>query len=403
MPHWTGRWKHGRTYVDGDGQVVFLLEKQRGGKRYIIPLRVPSESEALAEWRLFDRDPEAYVQDQIRLGHLSRTNIARTARLQAPASEPEGVSVTTETIQSVLDHLRAEGRNEAHVLNIKRYLADWGDILEGRPLHTVSPAELERHLDNWPFKERAKSRRYKTVALKFFASFYVHQKHLMRVHQNPTAELVVKKPKAKDPEIYSIEEVQQHCQNVSLQCVRDVLVLRAKGGMHGSEIDRIARKAGTKVELIKDHPILAALLSYPHKRGETHRQFIDGQMLQAVKRLQERGSAPTKDTVILEMRAAAARLSKKLGKKVKHLHPSKLRHSFLSWGTEMGEKVTCTGKGMSVQDMADIANHSRETSRKHYNRAPAAYCKLPLKLVHPDDPSSDPAKPGTLHRLHVAS
>jgi hypothetical protein len=51
----------------------------------------------------------------------------------------------------------------------------------------------------------------------------------------------------------------------------------------------------------------------------------------------------------------------------------------------MGEKITRTGKGMSVQDMADIANHSRETSRKHYNRAAAPYCLLPLKLVHTDD------------------
>ena len=399
MPQWTGRWEHGRTYVDGGGQEVFLLEKQRGGKRYNIPLRVPSESEALAEWRLFDRDAEAYVQDQIRLGHLSRTNAARTARLQAPAPEPEGVSVTTATIQGVLDHLRALGRNEAHVLGIRRYLADWGDILGGRPLQTISPAELERYLDNWPFKERAKSRRYKIVALKCFASFYIRQKHLLRSHQNPTAELVVRRPKAKDPEIYGIEEVQQHYLNVSLQCVRDVLVLRAKGGMHGSEIDRIARKVGTKVEPIKNHPVLAALLSYPHKRGETHRQFIDTQMLEAVKRLQERGRAPTKETVLHEMKSAAVRLSKKLGRPVSHLHPSKLRHSFLSWGTEMGEKVTRTGMGMSVQDMADIANHSRETSRKHYNRAPAAYCKLPLKLKHPDDPSNASLKPGTVHRL----
>jgi hypothetical protein len=53
------------------------------------------------------------------------------------------------------------------------------DILEGRPLHTISPAELERHLDNWPFKERVKSRRYKIVALKCFASFYIHQKHML--------------------------------------------------------------------------------------------------------------------------------------------------------------------------------------------------------------------------------
>src|SRR5262249_11131844 len=219
-------------------------------------------------------------------------------RASLSIAEPEGVRITTETVQAVLDHLRSEGRSETHVLNVKRYLADWGDILEGRPLQTISPAELERRLEKWPFRERARSRRYKIVALKCFASFYVHVKHLLREHQNPAGELVVKKPKARDPEIYSMEEVQEHYRNVPLQCVRDVLVLRAKGGMHGTEIDRIARKHGTRVDPITDHPVIAALLSYPHKRGETHCQFIDAQMLAAVKRLQERGSAPTKDTVI---------------------------------------------------------------------------------------------------------
>jgi hypothetical protein len=38
-------------------------------------------------------------------------------------------------------------------------------------------------------------------------------------HQNPTAELVVRMPKAKDPEIHGTEEVEQHDLN-------DVLVLR---------------------------------------------------------------------------------------------------------------------------------------------------------------------------------
>jgi len=208
------------------------------------------------------------------------------------APEPSGVRIITETIQAVLDHLRAEGRNEVHVQNVKRYLADWGDILQGRPLQTVSSAELERHLDAWPFRERAKSRRYKLVALKCFASFYMHQKHLLRAHQNPAAGLVVKRPKPKDPEIYSIEQVEERYRYVELQCMRDVLVLRAKGKLHGSEIDRMARGEGN-VEPVTDHLIIVGVLSYPHKRGETHRQFIDAQMAEAVKRLQERGSAPT--------------------------------------------------------------------------------------------------------------
>ncbi|HVE87949.1 MAG TPA: hypothetical protein VND93_34060, partial [Myxococcales bacterium] len=85
MPNWTGRWEHGRTYVDGEGHSVFLLEKQRGGKRYNIPLRVPSESDALAEARLFVRDPDAYVQEQLTRGKLARTRAARRARELAPA------------------------------------------------------------------------------------------------------------------------------------------------------------------------------------------------------------------------------------------------------------------------------------------------------------------------------
>lgn len=142
--------------------------------------------------------------------------------------------------------------------------------------------------------------------------------------------------------------------------------------MHLSAIDRIARGEGTKLEPIKDHPLLAALLSssYPHKRVRPTASSSMPRMLAAVRRLQERGSAPTKETVIIEMRAAAARLSKELRKRVNPLHPSKLRHSFLSWGTEMGEKVTRTGKEMSVR--------TRQTSRTTLGRPARSTTTGPL-------------------------
>ena len=76
-----------------------------------------------------------------------------------------------------------------------------------------------------------------------------------------------------------------------VQCVRDVLMLHAKCGMHGTEIDRLARGEG-KVKVLQGQGAIAGTITFIHKSGRVHVQSVDAQALAAAMRLQARGSAP---------------------------------------------------------------------------------------------------------------
>jgi site-specific recombinase XerC len=404
MANHAGRWEGGPIYLDRHGQQVFVIEKTHAGVRYTIRLKADNENRARGQLALFEADPVGFKKAHPSTRGKAAGEAARRRQVEEDARKTqqrirdEGAVVSTESIKELLKYLRAQppwnvdrtARNEQHVQNIERYLADWGDILRGRPLHTVSAAELVEHLNNWPFEARKGSRRYKVVALKAFASFQIHEKHVLKANENPMAEIKIphKERGEEEHETYAMHDVEEHYTAVALQCVRDVLVLRAKGGLHHSEIERMAKHERTTVLEVDDHPVIAAVVTFPHKnrKRKIHRQLLDAQMLAALRRLQQRGGAPTKETMIDEMREVATRLSAQKNETVTHLHPSRLRHSFQTWGGEVGERFTLTGKGLSAQDLADISNHSVDTSRAHYNKAPPPFCKLPIKLVHPDDP-----------------
>ena len=69
------------------------------------------------------------------------------------------------------------------------------------------------------------------------------------------------------------------------QAVRDVLVLRAKYGMHGTEIDRLASGEGELTPVAKQRQIFGTL-KFQHKTGRVHVLSVDKQAFAAAKRLQ---------------------------------------------------------------------------------------------------------------------
>jgi hypothetical protein len=54
-----------------------------------------------------------------------------------------------------------------------------------------------------------------------------------------------------------------------VQCVRDVLMLHAKGGMHGTEIDRLAR-GERRVKVLQGQGAIAGTSTFIHKSGQAH-------------------------------------------------------------------------------------------------------------------------------------
>ncbi|QRO01424.1 hypothetical protein JRI60_21590 [Archangium violaceum] len=107
-----------------------------------------------------------------------------------------------------------------------------------------------------------------------------------------------------------------------VQCVRDVLCIHAKTGMHGTEIERLARGEG-KVVVLEEPGEIAATVTFIHKSGNVHRQSIDRQTLAAVQRLQARGAAP----VDSHIRRVVGRACKELG--IEPVRFGEYRHSLV--------------------------------------------------------------------------
>ncbi len=359
---YVGRWAGGRVAQGRHGR-TWIIEKMVRGERYTLALDVASEKEALAELALFRRDPKAYLASS------------------QPSDEPEGVGIHPDLVARFLAHLEEKGRTPKYRRDCQHYLAAWAEVLGDATFQ-----ELELHHLKTALAKTKKARPQRIATLKSYCSF-LREEGLLKSADDPTLELKVPQARAERAvrtKGYSMPTVQAHYGAVSVQAVRDVIVLRAKAGMHGSEIDRIATGA-CEVREVKGAEPIVATVRFIHKRGDVHTQSLDVQMFAAVQRLMARGSAPVDSYVRKALRAAA----KELGLSSKEaIKPGELRHSFVDWAQTSGERFTPDGGGVPLADIgAAIGHKSAMTTNRFYNVSTVPpMIIVPVKLVHPDDP-----------------
>ncbi len=136
MPRWTGRWDGGRTYVNKQGDTVWVLEKQVHGRLYTTRLSAGNEKDALAELALFRRDPAAYV---------ARAQEAKATEETTPGNAP--VLLDLPTVERFLGYLKRQGRTEGHRKNVLHYLAQWDEVLYGKDLRQLRLQDLKQALE----------------------------------------------------------------------------------------------------------------------------------------------------------------------------------------------------------------------------------------------------------------
>lgn len=395
--------KRGRPWPGGfvrlaRGREVFVIERRIGnGARKKIALDVRTEREALAELALFERDPASY-----------RT---RKQQQQERASVAAGIRLDAETLTEFSEDARAKVErgelSEGHVRQtLQPYLRAWGAALGGRELRAVTLAELNAMLDGWPT-----ARHKRIVALKAFTAWARKTGRLAR-KDDPTLDLAVPAatPRPVEARAFTAEKVAAFYSalrdytfspghgddapegaprvTVDLQPIRDVFVIRAKCGMHGTEIERLARGEGT-IRVIQNEGEIAGTLVFPHKRGGEHVVSVDAQALAAAQRLQAAGRAPD--------RVATSRAVARVIERNPELHGfalEKLRHTFITLGAA-GRVVTARAGGVPVELLSQVAGHtSTATTRRHYLGAHVPpMVVLPLHLVNEDDPKI-PVKKG---------
>lgn len=372
MPNWTGKWAGGRTYQTSDGRTVWVLRKMVDRRPYSITLDVNSEKEAEAELALFRRDPEAY---------RTRTQVRQEERAEAAS---KAMYLDAETAGRFLEYLLTEKRTPKYVKDTRLYLAQWADALGGRDLREVEPQQVKRLLGSW-----STARQKRIAAFKAFCSF-LEEEGLLDPNQDPSRALKVppsRPEKAVREKGYTMEQVEQLYRAIHVQAVRDVLCLHAKTGMHGTEIERLARGEGKITVLDRArYGEIAATIRFTHKTGRQHTLSIDTQAFAAAQRLQVRGRAPADRW----SRHVLDRACEKLG-----LGPfrfGELRHSFVAWALEHGEHVSYSGKGVPLAAVASVlGHHSTTTTQMFYNVSKVPFMvRVPLRLEHPEDPGSAP-------------
>lgn len=395
MSEWLGKWKGGRYYRNNrsTGRLVYVIERKHRGRPYSIPLDAGNESQAEAQLALFFEDPVAFH---------SKRQTERTLL-------PEAVRIDETTTQAVLDALKRNGSEQPYLKEVRRYLVDWGNVLKGRPISTVSTRELKAHLKKWKGAQH-----HRKAAIKTFCTFFVDEGDLLPT-ENPAATLRMsegkkqKRTKVTKKLPYSIAEVEAHYAALDTQAARDLFVLRCKAGMHGTEVCRVASGDWRIEEVDGNGTVICAKLTFLQKSGE-HCVSLDAQMLAAARRLIAAKYAPGKGTMAKAVRRAAARLAEKSGDGavVAHLHPGRLRHSFMTWARTCGKWVTVTGTGVAVGEIQQVVGHrsGSTVTTDHYIGGIPPLIWVPINLVHPDDPPP-PAKsnpePSNVHRLPVGA
>lgn len=359
---WAGKWKGGRIYEDKDGHKQYLIEKMRRRVRYTI--RLPrGVTDPEAELALFKRDPAGYAE-----------------RHKQAAVDMHAVVLEPGEIERFEKYLRFEKhRVKGYISTTVGYLADWADDLAGRDMRKMRVDDYYRILDG-----RQTGRNGRIAALKSFSSFLVKRQRLS-VADNAAALLeVVRPPPARllKKRGYSIEQVEKFYTALDEQRVRDCFLLGAKTGMHQTEVARIASGEVELLELSVESEI-RAVVRFIHKGRYDHRQALDAQGLAAVRRLMALGAAPSQGRLHEAIKRAARKLN------VEPVHPKYLRHSYVTWGAQVGREVKLQAGGVAPGVMSWVVGHrSGLMVKDHYDNSEVPLMvAVPLRLHHPEDPT----------------
>ncbi len=391
---WVDTWQGGRIFKSRSGETGWVLQRMVNGERFSKTLDVTSEKDALAELALFDRDPVKYV---------TPTEEAREAGVGA-------IVVNADTTAQVLAHLKKNDRDKRYVASVIKYLATWGEDLEGKDLRKVRIDELKRLLAK---HETARPKRI--AALKTFTAFFRTELNTLPVNEDPTIALMSiqtlpeKLQREKGHTIEAVQKVYASTYNWEselidhalgrfrmrgctvgknrsgwgdVQGVRDVLVLRCKLGMHMSEVNRLTSGKAI-IKPVSGHGEIRGTLRFTHKRGNDHVVSLDAQGLAAAQRLLVRGS-PINDSF---MRTTVRLASAKAGLKIP-MALGELRHSFITWAKEKGREVRPKTGGVPIELVSAVVGHLGSTTTKsnYLGSHVPSMIAVPLKLQHPDDP-----------------
>jgi integrase len=388
---WLRTWAGGRVRQTDDGRIVFYIQKRIGnGVRRNIALDLGDEQDPKKLERLAEVELALFLRDPI--GYKTR----RQSVAERVIKGSGGVRLDPDTLEKFIafcdKRVEKGDLTPEYVSGVLRcYLSKWTKDLGGKDFAELTLDDLQKVLRK--YKGVAEHKR--VVALKAFTAWAREEKESPKLlrSQDPTTDLKTppivpeKSMRAKGYPIKLVEQVYSRLPN---QRVRDVLLLRAKLGMHDSEIRRIAH-GQVALRKVSDPSGIEGTIAFQHlKKGKPHVVSCDAQTFAAAERIVAGKAVVERKTVSRNIRTAVKKMVEdELVKKEPVIHPSELRHSFATWATTVGEEVWPTNqKGVDLAKVAENMGHlgKRTTSFFYVGDRVPMMIRLPIRLNHPEDP-----------------
>ncbi len=365
MPNRTGKWKGGRIALSARGDPVYHLERMVRGRRYSIVLDVASEREAEAELALFVRDPGAY--------ETRGSAIAKAAAEQAQEAGDRLV-IDAAWVAKFLKHLQAKGRDRNYVHDTRRYLGDWAARLGDKDLRRLQLLDLKAALGKMPSAQP-----HRIAALKSFCSF-LRDEGALRSAEDATIDLKIPQStpeKNVRPKGYAMDHVAKVYAAIDNALIRDVVLVRAKTGLHGSELRRLAGGEG-RLKKFDGGGAIAGILTVTHKNQSKHHQSLDAESFGALARILSAGRLPLPKQINAALDKAAQKAE------VEPIRLGELRHSFVTWAKTFGSVVKPAEGGVRLEEIAEAIGHkdARTTKRFYDGTEVPPLIVVPLKLVY---------------------
>jgi integrase len=333
----------GRIRIDAKGRPVFVIRKQVGGRRYEVSTRKHTLKAALAEWERFEQDPEGYAPGG------------------SAATEP--IYLDNDLCRDFLAwSLKEKGNTPEWVSKQKTMLAWWMEQLRGVNLRR---ATLGDHID--PALENATGKRQRIEVIRALYGWLrkvgapvpgQKEKRRITAHEDPTyGALPVPQPRAAQLEKSRVIP-RDHYLLAREHLVgpwRDALDVLAGTGWHITELIRFANAGNVEPlpkERLKDGA--AGVLVCPrHKLGDVHRTAVSADVLEAGRRLRDRGWPAESKFPFYDAIESACRVAK-----IPAFSPGGFRHSVATWAIEAGAPVAAVA--------AFLGHRSPATTRKFY-------------------------------------
>jgi len=303
-------WDGGYVRVDAKGRKVYVIRRMLNGKTYKVSTCAHTLRAALEQLKRFEAAPEGY------------------SPAGAPQEQP--LYLDTALASEFLTHSRDVDKNSVRwVKKQQGYLAWWADQLKGRNL-------CKRPLldDTLPALEGQQARGHRIAVIKRVYSDLRKVKHVLTVAEDPTfGRLSV--PQAEPEQWKRVKAISREHYLLAREHLTghwcDALDILAGTGWHVSEIQRFAEDGR-----VEPYPrqgdvegVASVLVCSSHKNGEELRTGASSEVVDAARRLRERGSLSI-EKFGLAVRAACRVAS------IPEFSPGRFRHSVATWAINQG-------------------------------------------------------------------